>query len=244
MKRCKWLGLIAIAGLFGSIPAALFAQDAGTIKGKVIFKGDKDKYKREVLDTGKDPNCKKAVAKIGSEEVILNTKTDPITIRNVLVHLTEGVPPKKYDPPKTPAVIDQHGCQYKPHMVVLMEGQELEIRNSDDTNHNIHFLPKKNEEFNKTQPKKDMVDTVKLVSEDPFHVKCDVHPWMGATVAVLNHPFFAVTGEDGTFEIKNVPPGTYTIEAWQENPAFGKQTMKVEVGSGATVEQDFTYEPK
>lgn len=244
MVRMKWLSVLVAAGLVAGVTSSARAQSEGTIKGKVVFKGDKDKFKRTVLDTSKDPNCKKMADKIGSEDVVLNTKTDPITVRNVLIHIKEGVPAKKYDVPKTPAVIDQQGCQYKPHVVALMEGQELQIKNSDDTNHNIHFLPKKNEEINKTQPKKDMVDTVKLVAEEPFHVKCDVHPWMGAKIAVFNHPFFVVTGEDGTFEIKNVPPGNYTIEAWHEHPAFGTQTIKVEVGSGATVEKDFTYEPK
>ncbi len=244
MNRCKWVGLLVVAGLLACVTSPSRADDNGTIKGKVIFKGDKEKFKRTVLDTSKDPNCKKMADKIGSEDVVLNTKTDPITVRNVLVQLKEGVPAKKYDPPAKPATITQEGCQYKPHMVVLMEGQELEIKNGDDTNHNIHFLPKKNEEFNKTQPKKDMVDKVKLTAEEPFHVKCDVHPWMGATVAVLNHPFFAVTGDDGTFEIKNVPPGKYKVEAWHEDTRFGKQTIDIEVGAGATVEKDFTYEPK
>jgi len=151
---------------------------------------------------------------------------------------------KKFEAKKEPVTLDQHGCQYKPHVLGVMEGQEIIIKNSDDTNHNIHFLPKKNEEYNKTQPKKDMVDKVKLTAEEPFHVKCDVHPWMGATIAVLNHPFFAVTGEDGTFEIKNVPPGKYKVEAWHEDARFGKQTMDVEVTAGKTVEKDFTYEPK
>lgn len=243
MIRNKWVSMSIVVGLLGAVAVPAMAQDAGTIKGKALFKGDKEKFKRSVLDTTKDPNCKKMAEKIGSEDVVLNTKIDPVTVRNVLVHLTD-VPAKKYDVPKTPAVIDQQGCQYKPHMLAMMEGQELQIKNSDDTNHNIHFLPKKNEEINKTQPKKDMVDTVKLVAEEPFKVKCDVHPWMGAHIAVFNHPFFAVTGEDGTFEIKNVPPGKYKLEAWHENPAFGKLTMEVEVGSGATVEKDFTYEPK
>jgi plastocyanin len=230
--------------ILGAFSSPARAEDNGVIKGKVVFKGDKAKYARQTLDTSKDPNCKKSVEKIGSEDVVLNTKTDPITVRNVLVQIKEGVPEKKYPVPSTPAVIDQHGCQYKPHVLAMMEGQQLEIRNSDDTNHNIHFLPKKNQEYNKSQPKKDMKDEIKLVAEAPFQVKCDVHPWMGAQIAVFNHPFFAVTGEDGAFEIKGLPAGKYVVAAWHENAAFGTLTMNVEVASGATVEKDFTYETK
>jgi plastocyanin len=240
MKRTQWVGLLTVAGLLGGAVAPAWAQDAGTIKGKIIFKGDKEKFKRVVLDVAKDPNCK---TKIGSEDVVLNTKTDPVTVRNALIQI-KNPPPGKYDAPSTPVTLDQKGCQYSPHVLAMMEGQELEIRNSDPTNHNVHFLPKKNEEYNKSQPKQDMVDKVKLVAEQPFKIKCDVHPWMGAYIAVFNHPFFSVTGEEGVYEIKNVPPGKYTVEVWHEHPSFGTQTLEVEVGSGATVEKDFVYEPK
>lgn len=240
MKRSQWVALLSAIGFLGGMVAPALAQDAGTIKGKILFKGDKEKFKRLKLDTSKDPNC---TAKIGSEDVVLNTKSDPVTVRNALIQI-KNPPPGKYDVPSTPATLDQRGCQYSPHVLAMMEGQELEIRNSDPTNHNVHLLPKKNEEFNKSQPKQDMVDKVKLVAEDAFKVKCDVHPWMGAYIAVFNHPFFAVTGDEGTYEIKNVPPGKYTVEVWHEHPSFGTLKMEVEVGSGATVEKDFIYEPK
>ena len=240
MRRTNWVALLSVVGFVGGLAAPALAQANGTIKGKVVFKGDKEKFKRTTLDTTKDPNCK---TKIGSEDVVLNTKTDPVTVRYALIQV-KNAPAGKYDVPSTPVKLNQKGCQYSPHVLAMMEGQELEIVNSDPTNHNIHFLPKKNEEFNKSQPKQDMVDKVKLVAEDAFKVKCDVHPWMGAYIAVFNHPFFAVTGEDGTYEIKNVPPGKYTVEAWHEHPSFGTQKMEIEVGSGATVEKDFVYEPK
>jgi plastocyanin len=193
-----------------------------------------------VLNTKKDPNCAKSVKKIGSENVIINKKSDPMTLRNAMVFVKEGVD-KKYDPPAEAAVLDQHGCQYEPHVISMMEGQTLTVRNSDDTNHNIHFLPKKNQEVNFTQPKKGMTKDLKLEAEEPFKVKCDVHPWMGCYIGVFTHPFHDVTDKDGTFELKGLPPGTYTIEAWHEE--FGTKTMEVEVATDETKEVDFTYAP-
>ncbi len=242
MNGGKSVSLMLIAAaLVVTAPALTAAEDAAVIKGKVVFNGDKGKYKRRLLNRSKDPNCAKSVNKIGSEDVVLNTKTDPITIRNVLVAIKEGLGDRKFPVPTEPVVLDQHGCQYKPHVFGIMEGQELKIRNSDETNHNIHFLPKINIETNKTQPKKGMEDTVKLVKEGPFKVKCDVHPWMGCYITVFDHPFFDVTGKKGTFELKGLPPGKYVVEAWHET--FGTQTLTVDVGTGQTREVEFTFQP-
>lgn len=217
------------------------AASAGTVKGKIIFDGDADNFKRTVINTQKDPNCAKSKSKIGTDTVIINTKSDPQTIRNVIVTI-KNAPAGDYKAPSDPVVIDQVGCQYTPHVIAMMEGQTLTVRNSDDTNHNIHFLPEKNQEHNFTQPKKGMTKDLDLQVEDPFKVKCDVHPWMGAYIAVYNHPFFDVTGKEGTFEIKNVPAGTYTIEAWHEE--FGTQTVEVTVESeGDEKEADLTFKP-
>jgi plastocyanin len=225
-----------------AVSAGVRADDNAVIKGKIVFNGDADKHKQTVLDTSKDPNCKKSKDKIGSWNVILN-KGEPTTVRNVLVYVKEGLDGRTFPPPKEPATIDQHGCEYKPHVMGVMEGQEVVIKNSDDTNHNIHFLPKANEEINKTQPKKDMADTVKLTkAEEPFHVKCDVHPWMGAYIGVFKHPFFFVTDKEGTYELKGLPPGKYVVKAWHET--FGEQTAEVEVKSGETKEKNFTFEEK
>jgi len=219
-----------------AVPAR--AEDNAVIKGKVLFKGDPEKYKRTTLDTAKDSNCNR---KIGSEEVVLNKKADPITIKNVVVSIKEGLGDRKFPPKKDEAILDQSGCQYSPHVLAVMEGQSVMIRNSDPTNHNIHFLPKINEEFNKTQPKQGMEDKITLKTEAPFKVKCDVHPWMGMHIAVFNHPFFTVTGDEGTFEIRGLPPGKYGVEAWHEK--FGTMKANVEVTSGETKDADLTFEP-
>ena len=239
MNSWKIVASLVLGGfVLGVASAPALAEDNAIIKGKVVFKGDPEKYKREALDTAKDDKCTK---KIGSEQVVLNKKTDPITIRNVLVSIKEGLGEKKFPPKTETAILDQVGCQYTPHVLAVMEGQTVKIRNSDPTNHNIHFQPKINDEINETQPKQNMEKDIKLKVEAPFKVKCDVHPWMGMHVAVFNHPFFSVTGDEGTFEIKGLPPGKYTVEAWHEK--FGNMTASVEVTSGATKEADFTFEP-
>lgn len=240
MSVPKLLVMLVTAGMMlSSYAGQACAEDAGVIKGKATFKGDSEKFKRTQLDTTKDGKCTK---KIGNEDVIIDAGTPP-TLRNVLVSIKEGLGDKKFPAPTTPAVLNQEGCQYTPHVLGVVEGQEVEIKNSDDTNHNIHFLPKINEEVNKTQPKKDMKDIVKLKTEAAFKVKCDVHPWMGMWIAVFPHPFFAVTDKTGAYEIKGLPPGKYTVEAWHEK--FGTTTQTIEVDpSKAPAALDFTFEPK
>lgn len=237
MNRGKFVAAI-VAGVFAlALAAPASAADNAVIKGKIIFKGDPAKYKRTRINVAKDPNCTK---KIGSESVILNKKTDPITIRNTMVYVKEGLGDRKF-PVKAGAVeLNQVGCQYKPHVLGIMEGQELIVKNSDPTNHNVHFMPKINKQMNFSQPKQGMTKTVSLKTEDVFKVKCDVHPWMGCYIKVFNHPFFAVTGKDGTFELSGLPPGKFVIEAWHEK--FGTQTVTVEVASGDTKVADLTFE--
>ncbi len=241
MLRFRIAALVVTAGCFVACASPATAQDNAVIKGKVIFGGDAadPKYKRTVINRAKDPNCKKNKKKIGSENYIINKKTDPMTLRNVLVSIEEGLGDTRKFPAKTePFVLDQFGCQYKPHVIALMAGQPLRVRNSDPTNHNIHFLPKINQEMNFSQPVLGMERDVTLQVENVFKVKCDVHPWMGAHIRVFDHPFFDVTGKEGTFEIKGLPAGKYVVKAWHEK--LGEQTMTVEVAAGETKEIDFT----
>jgi len=239
------VNLLVVCGLLAALGAPrTVSADATRIVGKVVFDGGPGDYKRVVLDTSKDPNCKKAKPKIGSENVVLNTKTDPVTVRNVLVAIKDGLGDAVFPTPSTPVTLTQVGCTYEPHVLGIVEGQPLKILNGDETNHNIHFLPEVNEEINFTQPKKDLEagKEVKLVAEKPFKVKCDVHPWMGCHVGVFKHPFFSVTDTDGTFELKGMPGGKYVIEAWHEE--FGTLTAEVNVATGETAEADLTYKPK
>ena len=240
MRLCSIVTLVLVSTLAAVVTEApANAQDNAVIRGKVIFRGNPAQHKRTVLDTSKDPNCKKLVKKIGSQNVVLNKKSDPVTVRNVLVWIDAGLGDSTYPPPKEPVVLDQKGCQYRPHVLGVMEGQSVLIRNSDPTSHNIHFLPKINDEFNRSQPKQGMEDNLKLLAEAPFRVKCDVHPWMGCYIGVFKHPFFSVTGKDGSYELTGLPPGKYVVKAWHET--FGQQTMEVQVSSGETKEAEFTY---
>jgi plastocyanin len=212
------------------------------IRGKVIFKGNADNFKRKKIDTSKDPNCKKAKKAIGTHNVILNKKTDPITIRDVMVSISEGLGDRVFPAPSKPVILTQVGCEYSPHVITMTEGQELKVLNGDDTNHNIHFLPKVNEEMNFSQPKKDLENgrSLKLQAEEPFHVKCDVHPWMGCNIGVFKHPFHDVSDKAGTFEIKGMSGGTYTLKAWHEE--FGTREVEVTVATGATANVDIVFE--
>ncbi len=238
MFRMKIVATLAVVTV--SLAGVRVQADNGTIKGKVVFAGNAGDHKRTKLNTKKDPNCAKAKKAIGSYSVVINKKTDPMTLRNVMVFVKEGVS-KKYDAPSDAIVLQQVGCEYKPHVITMMEGQTLTVSNGDDTNHNIHFLPKKNQEANFTQPKKGMTKDLTLLAEAPFKVKCDVHPWMGCYIAVFTHPFHVVTGKDGTFELKGLPAGKYTVEAWHET--FGAKTMVVEIATDETKEADFTFAP-
>jgi plastocyanin len=152
----------------------------------------------------------------------------------------DGLGDYAFDAPAEPVKLDQQGCRYVPHVVGVRVGQPVEISNSDETTHNIHSLPETNREFNLAQYQKGQknVETF-TVSEVMIPLKCDLHSWMRAYIGVVEHPYFAVTTGGGKFELKNLPPGTYTVEAWHEKA--GTQTQRVTVGEKETKEIGFTY---
>ena len=209
--------------------------NAGDIKGKVKYDGKPPKKRPLRMDA--DPVCGSSHSgKVFSESFKVNSKGE---LAECIVYLRDV----KYSGgvPKTSVELDQKGCIYTPHVFGIQAGQELLIKNSDATLHNIHSIPKKNKEFNFAMPKVVKEKKAKFdKSEDPFYIKCDVHPWMKTWVLVSDHPYYAVTDENGNYEIKGVPAGTYEVVCWQEK--FKKKVIvdKVTVGSGP-VTKDFTF---
>ena len=190
-----------------------------------------------------DPVCSAAHTKtVTSETVVVNANG---TLKNVLISLTSGLEGMTFEPPTDPVILDQNGCVYSPHVWGTMTGQPVEIRNSDATLHNIHSQSKANKSFNFAMPKvvKKKTHTFSKV-EEPFIIKCDVHPWMRTWVAVFDHPFFTVTDEMGVFTLENVPAGTYTVRAWHESSKrLPAQSMTVTVADGKSATLDFNFKP-
>jgi len=161
-------------------------------------------------------------------------------LENVFVYVKDGLGDYYFDVPNEPVALDQKGCHYTPHVVGLRTGQPLEISNSDETLHNVHAFAEKNRGFNYGQAMAGMKNTKTFTApEVMITFKCDVHGWMNAYAGVLNHPYFAVTKDGGAFELKNLPAGTYTIEAWHEK--LGARTQSVTLGEKASKHITFTF---
>ena len=216
--------------------ATIDEANGATISGKVIFTGDKPAM--PTIDMSANPMCERQHSTPQhAETVVLNLNS---TIRYTFVWIKEGLPQARWAPPQTSVVLDQNGCVYRPHALALMVGQQLEIDNSDPVNHNVHAEAQVNVPWNESQPPQaDKKFKTFPRQEIWFPVTCSVHPWMRAFLSVVSHPFFAVTGEDGTFTLKGVPPGTYTVEAIQEK--FGRKTAQVTVAAHESKTVDFTY---
>jgi len=208
----------------------------GTITGTVKFEGTAPHSRLIHMDA--DPVCY-AVNKgnVHSQAIILG---DNNTLKDAFVYIKSGLTVYKSAQLIGPAVIDQAGCNYNPHVIGVLVGQKVKFLNPDGTLHNVHAMCQINPEFNAAMPDFRKELTVSFdKSEFMFPIRCDVHPWMQAWMAVMPHPFFAVTGPDGKFEIKNVPAGTYTIEAWHEK--LDSKTVTVIVKDGMAQRIDFTF---
>jgi plastocyanin len=208
---------------------------AGSIAGRVTFAGTAPVL--PVLRMDSDPNCAQQGSTAPAESIVLGSDG---TLQNVFVYVKDGLGSLRFPVPSTAIVLDQKGCRYVPHVFGAQVGQRVEIVNSDPTLHNIHAVPMRNREFNTGQPIPGMKHTHQFTAREvmvPF--KCDVHPWMHAYIGVLDHPFFAVTSANGSFELKGLPPGTYTVEAWHET--LGAQTQMVTIGAKETGTVAFSF---
>ena len=194
----------------------------GQITGTVILDGPPPAPNS--VDMSSEPACAKPNSSSSATREVLTGENGALA--NVVVFVKSGLAAYRFDAPKTPAILDQKGCAYDPRVVALMTNQPLEIHNDDATIHNVHATPKLNEEWNKAQRAGGIALRVSFPSPElaiPF--MCNVHPWMRAFVFVFANPYYAVTTTSGTFELKNLPPGIYTIEAWHEK--YGVQDQSV-----------------
>lgn len=215
-------------------PAATPAAGGGSITGSVTFAGTPANM--PVIQMAADPNCHAAhPTPIRAQDVQVGPAGE---LANVFVYI------KNYSgsvrPPAAAHVLDQRGCLYTPHVSGIQVGQTLEIKNSDPTLHNIHALPKVNREFNEAQPVQGMVSKKRFDKpEVMIRFKCDVHPWMNSYMGVLPHPYYGTSNGQGSFTLANVPPGTYTVEAWHEK--LGTKTQQVTVTEGQPAAVNFSF---
>ncbi len=226
------LGMLAAATIAGGGPAPA----GGTISGKVTYEGTPAKMKP--IDMSKEPSCAKMYTTPQTSENVVTGSGS--SLENVVVYISAGAPDEPA--PATAAVFTQKGCRYVPHILAFQVNQEMKIQNEDQTSHNIHPLPKLNREWNKSQPPGTPPISEKYDKAEIFPVKCNVHPWMHGTFAVMKNSHYAVTGDGGSFTLPNLPPGKYTVTAYQE--AYGEQSQEVTVSGTETKTINFVFKAK
>lgn len=218
--------------------------DEGSITGKVSYTGAAPEAKK--IDTSADAACTSKSPNLTVEEWVVKDGK----LANTYVYIKDGtladgtkIGDYSFETPTATATLDQNGCHYKPHVLGVMVNQPINITNSDPTTHNIHFTQGNNPDWNQSQANGAAALSHKLArAEIMVPVKCNQHPWMKSYVGVTKHPFFAVTGEDGSFTIKGVPPGKYTVVAWHEGGAKGtEKPMEVTVPAKGAATADFSF---
>jgi plastocyanin len=225
--------ILVLAVILSSPLVAHADAPKGSIKGTVLFEGEPPERTKLVRDS--DPYCQKT-EKLAEDVVVTKGK-----LKDVLVRIKVGTA-GKHAAPAAPVVIDQRECMYTPRVVAVMAGGKLAVRNSDGTFHNVHGTVNGKFLWNKPQAAKAPDLAIDLPQPgDVVDIVCDVHPWMHSYAAIMDHPFYAVTGSDGAFEIKGLAPGDYTLEAW--HPKLGLKTMQVKIGTGpkAAITARFSY---
>jgi plastocyanin len=216
-------------------PASTTPSGAAAIKGVVKLEGNPPKAKP--ISMAADPSCaKQHPGLVSTLEVVADSKGE---LENVLVFVADGLGDRTFDPPKEAAVISQKGCLYQPRVLAVQANQPIEVVNDDPTAHNIHPTPANNREWNKAELPGAKVEESFAREEVAIPVKCNIHPWMRGYIAVLKNPYFAVTKQDGSFDLPNLPPGRYTIKAWHEK--LGTSTQTITIGANQTKEISFVF---
>lgn len=209
---------------------------SGAIGGRASFEGTP--AKAHTIDMSMEPSCAKQYAKPMSAE---NVVTGPDNaLENVVVYISAGVPDDSTPP--QPAMLTQKGCRYAPHILAFQVNQDFQIVNEDQTSHNIHPLPSNNREWNKMQPPGAPPIEDKYARAEFIPVKCNIHPWMKGTLAVMKNSHYAITAGDGDFKLPNLPPGNYTITAWHES--YGEQTQEVTITGSEVKTVNFVFKAK
>lgn len=223
------------ASVFLLVSAAVYAGD---VAGKATLSGKAPAEKTVQADA--DPKCKAAhPSGVPVRNYIVDDKGG---LANVFVYVKDGLAGKKFPAPAQTVLLDQTDCTYTPMVLGIQTGQTLVVQNSDDTLHNVHATGKQNPGCNFAQPVKGAKNETKFDKAEVFvKFKCDVHSWMAAYVGVVSHPFFAVTGADGSFKLSGLPDGEYTLAA--VHPKAGEKTAKIKV-SAAEAKSDFVFEAK
>jgi plastocyanin len=217
----------------GAVPAGQSIGGA-SIAGRVLFDGTPPP--RRPIRMAAEAACRRPGVEPLSEDVIVSPEG---RIRNVYVHVVSGLGDKVFAPPASAAIMDQAGCAFVPHLLDVQAGQAIEFGNSDPIVHNVRAIGGKNRVFNVSMPGNGKTVRRYFTLPEIVKIRCDIHAWMSAFIAVEAHPFHAVTGEDGSFALKGLPAGTYEVEAWQERLGAQKQTVTVSDGGSATL--DFTF---
>src|SRR5215216_4450846 len=224
--------------------ATAYSGATGTINGVVSFNGTPPAPKK--IDTTADPVCGQKNPNLVTDDTMVKDGK----LANVFVYVKEGTATEggkkigdfAWSTPTNAVQLDQNGCHYAPHVLGVQVNQKISITNSDATQHNIHPTPKLNQEWNQTQANgAPPIEKSFARAETLIPVKCNQHPWMKAYIGVLKHPLFAVSSDTGAYEIKNVPPGNYTVIAWREGATPQEKPMQVTVTANGTAKADFSF---
>jgi len=229
--------IASVLASFAGLIIASSAWCAGGVSGKVTVTGQVSKAK--VINMSSEPGCAKMYTTPPTSEDVVTGQGG--ALENVVVYISAGDSTES-TPPSQPAKLVQKGCRFDHHITAMQAGQEIEIINTDSTSHNIHPIPTSNREWNKAQPPGTPPIEEKFAREEFIPVKCNIHPWMRGYIAVMKTSHYAVTGADGSFSLNNLPPGKYTITAWQET--LGKLTQEVTITGNETAPINFNFTGK